>query len=726
MKDSNEETAVTPGKTKPYCDEPMAGGSPEQNHEEQTCQQDKREHPSRNMFSVVSAENVMNESGEYQLKVYKTQLLSMDNMSLTELFSGFDMLHAITFSYDIGFLNEILGFVSGAEVVLGADFLTEKDQNLQYYLAEVLANSLEAAQSVARYQTMTDMIRNGDLTIKTPNEILDHRKLYILSTDDGRRTRVIRSSANMTRSAWNGGHLEHYEMDETLICYEELMSDFETIWSISSELPHDAVAGKKTKDPIEGNPIVRKSKEKNEIITIRVPEEIVHISQNKFFIEHTADVNIYATVVEGSGVRKPKDGLIELKSSNITKMVDRYAKTYRRKVELSVNDRPYPSLTFDFDEGTAYLDGKRRDLCPPESAVCNDIDVLLHVFSNFDRFVDERGDLKESHFKLLNLLLCSPYFSRLRFEFFCNEVTTTTLPMFALVSSETANSGKSFMITLALKMMTGLVLPAANRSEVKKENVSSLMENVKGCPYFIDEIDGRFFSSIKPLIKQDQLCSNRNMNEMPLIVMASNDVLDPDDSIRKRIAYFKMHGALPSSEDSNRIKGQGMACIRDMGDALYREYTRHMLEEVTELLRCIIEDRPQFKDPAWYPDIINISSMVLMRIMKKYGYDIPPYMFEVEWERDYNGAKYIARDAFREILDLYHENWKAFKITDKLVIITLGNDTDTKKRLQNWKNTLPAEMKAQYSSTRDNCSITINRQELEKQLNQRFSKFRLW
>ena len=71
------------------------------------------------------------------------------------------------------------------------------------------------------------MIAKGDLNLRTSNYILDHRKIYLLKSDDG-RTRVIKASANMSGRAWNGEHIEHYEYDDTPFCYEEYEKDFET------------------------------------------------------------------------------------------------------------------------------------------------------------------------------------------------------------------------------------------------------------------------------------------------------------------------------------------------------------------------------------------------------------------------------------------------------------------------------------------------------------------
>ena len=42
------------------------------------------------------------------LKCFKSELKSVDYLSLEDLFSGFNSIKAITFSYDIDFINQII------------------------------------------------------------------------------------------------------------------------------------------------------------------------------------------------------------------------------------------------------------------------------------------------------------------------------------------------------------------------------------------------------------------------------------------------------------------------------------------------------------------------------------------------------------------------------------------------------------------------------------------
>lgn len=174
-------------------------------------------------FSVIEGSSTKDEE---LLKCFKSELQSVEYLTLKDLFSGFNMIKAITFSYDIGFINELMEHFDYGEVILGGNFLVQKDGKLNDLLAEVLTNAYEAGKAIQKYDKLANMLTEGDIEFKTPSFVLDHRKIYLLKSDDG-RTRVIKASANLSKKAWNNDHIEHYEYDDSEECYEAYVKDFE-------------------------------------------------------------------------------------------------------------------------------------------------------------------------------------------------------------------------------------------------------------------------------------------------------------------------------------------------------------------------------------------------------------------------------------------------------------------------------------------------------------------
>lgn len=663
----------------------------------------------------ISKEDVKERKEElkYEVKCYKTELKSVENKTVENLFSGFDSIKVITFSYDLKFINSIMKNFKYGEIILGADFMVEKDGKLNNFLAEVLANTYEAGLYMTKYEKLVKMIRDGSLLLRSPKAIMDHRKIYLLKADDG-RTRVIKGSANLTGAAWNGDHMEFYEYDDTLFCYEKYLEDFENTWNNSEDIPFSVVSSKKAGDKIEGNAILKSVKEKGKAIILKEPETTPEydVEITKYVLDHKTIREEYKELLGGTNI-KSKNGVCEIKPKTIEKMVNNKLKIDQKtKVTIHKIEEQYPSLTFNYDTKEAFLNGEKRDLNPSKEAVKKDIDELLAIFNNFNEFVDENKQLKHTHFKLLNVLFAAPHIAKLRCAAALQGIGTTSLPLFLLETSGRANCGKTFTTKVALKMMTGKELTPENKEDCSKDNLRNVQVGVKGTPFFIDELDNAFLARIKDLIKNPEKCEERLLEEQPLLVFASNDVIEPDETLRKRMVFLKFDGALPSTIDQNSYKSRGNKIIERIGTAFYEEYTKRMLEEMSRLLDYMIYKKSEIKD-TWYPDIMRISSKIILSILKDYGYKIPSYMRELTWNGDYFGANYIAKDAIKEIKKEYNLNKEAFIVKKEFVQIVFSSDKESIKKLESWKNTLPSEMMASLNKNRDSATLTIKREELE-------------
>ena len=113
-----------------------------------------------------------------KLKVFKSELVNVEYLNADDLFSEFDSIKVITFSYDINFMDHLMQFFKYGEIILGADYMAQKDGKLNDLL-EVAANNYEAIQAVKSKKHLVEMIAKGDLNLRTSNYILDRRKIYL-------------------------------------------------------------------------------------------------------------------------------------------------------------------------------------------------------------------------------------------------------------------------------------------------------------------------------------------------------------------------------------------------------------------------------------------------------------------------------------------------------------------------------------------------------------------
>lgn len=255
-----------------------------------------------NKFEVINGgKGNSNDTEKQVLKVFHSELKTVEFSNVDELFCGFDTIKAITFSYDIRFINHLMQYFQYGEIILGADFMVQKDGKLNDLL-EVAANNYDATQAVKNQKRLVDMLSNGDLNLRAANYILDHRKIYLLKADDG-RTRVIKASANMSGRAWNGDQMEYYEYDDSLFCYEEFENDFEVAWINSNEIPYTMVTGKKNDEYINENPVIKKAKETNKVTVVQTTPNPVNIEVTKFMIDHKKVKEDYKEIFNGSGAK---------------------------------------------------------------------------------------------------------------------------------------------------------------------------------------------------------------------------------------------------------------------------------------------------------------------------------------------------------------------------------------------------------------------------------------
>ena len=658
------------------------------------------------------------------LKCFKSELKGVEFKTVDDLFSGFNTLKAITFSYSLDFIDRVVKNFDYAEIVLGGDFMVRKDEGFNSVLEEVLTNAKQSVNSVKKHSALMELMAEDRLSFRTPRTVLDHRKMYILKADDG-RTRVIKTSANMSGTAWNNSHMETYEYDDTAMCYEEYNYDFETIWSVSEDLPYSVVSSKRSDDLVEGNAILKGVKDKDKVTILRDVSGQDSIEMVKYAIDHEKLGGDYSVLLAGIN-GKTKDGMFELTPKIVNRIELNKRKEEQKRLQVSEVTRTYPALTFDYQGNRAFLDGEELDLSPADEDVRNDIDHVLQMFDNYRDFVTDSPDgvteLRRTHYKLMNAMFESPFHAVIRCTSRLRGRHADNLPLVILAASTDANCGKTFAITTILKMMTGRDLEGFNKEEMKVEEIRNAQVSGKGVPVFIDELDGRGYSNLKGIIKNPERCEKMQMEQQPVMVFASNDVLDPDDKDRKRILFLRFEGGLRTNIDQNAYKGKGIELRKGIGNALYREYLRRMIREVQGILEYLTNEKDI---PAeWYPDLAAVSSKIITEILADYGYEVPEYMAPLTWYADYSAnASFVSKKTLEEIRKMYKHNRKAFKIEGDTVIIEFGSDNNGSKMCRQWANTLPRETRAKMVSTRDLVQLVVNREELERLLDMKFGSF---
>ena len=111
------------------------------------------------------------------LRCYKNRLVSIEHMSVHDLFNGFDEIRVITFSYDVAMVHWLMKKFRYGEILLGADFMVRKDTRTAEKVAAILAGADVAAQKIRKYSDLVQKMLDGNLVIHSSINVLDHHAI---------------------------------------------------------------------------------------------------------------------------------------------------------------------------------------------------------------------------------------------------------------------------------------------------------------------------------------------------------------------------------------------------------------------------------------------------------------------------------------------------------------------------------------------------------------------
>ena len=126
------------------------------------------------MKIIIAEENEKNLQGindstsqkyiDNKYKIYHTRFLETSYETLENLFSGYDEIRAITYSYNIKFISKIINMFDYGELRLGGRFMVRRDRKLHklrseaYLLAENMTLSELAADYVRKEKDLVKRI----------------------------------------------------------------------------------------------------------------------------------------------------------------------------------------------------------------------------------------------------------------------------------------------------------------------------------------------------------------------------------------------------------------------------------------------------------------------------------------------------------------------------------------------------------------------------------------
>ena len=655
------------------------------------------EYIDENSFSLFDINEPEKEAGT-KLDVVKLGYISAEAMTWQELFKGYNELYAITFSSGINFVYALLDMFDKAEVIFGSEeVMSFSMQEIMAYQSKTLERIRETSGKAR--QKLLDRIEDGSVHLYVARKRLSHEKIYLLKADDGRK-RVVMGSANMSYNAFGGVQRENicYMDDESaydwyMDCFNELKEDSTDEISVKALTTADAC------ENIDALPISESVRVKKAIVI----EPSKEASDDVRFILDTHNLSRELAPI----LPKPdkKTGRIIITPDIITKVRRHRADEIIKKKELRSE---YPQLNIDVTEQKVTLNGEMLNLAPPRDDILNDVSLFLKYMDGYSKFHGDYTGMQYRYFEFANWFFCSPFMAVMRDMAARFEQNKLPYPVFGLVYGQSKAGKTSFLETL-LKMMIGQK-PKVSAPDFTRSSIEGLKREVQGAPIIVDDLTQTRFSqhAIETIKYDDFGVSEHLTNYSAVVISANEDVKAVAPEVIRRTVICRVEAGLTNTEvmKSNIVR----MVQQKIGTAFYREYLRRMLEVIPELIEKMKDDEAESA-----PDILAVSSRIIVDIIKEHSEEVPEYIRELSLE-DYFSEHVTGKHAKEAIIGAWRNSPKSFVIQPKTneLRYNAGQTYEADRLMKELPETLEAKKSREW--------VTMNLTEAKKFFGVEFRK----
>lgn len=612
------------------------------------------------------------QTGSNKIDVVKMDFAGVEAMTWQELFTGFDTLHAITFSSGLQFVMKLLEMFQNAEIIFGCEavmsFSLQEIMAYQNKLLERLRNNMSAAKSI-----LLDRIDAGEVLIFVAREQLSHEKIYLLSAEDGRK-RVIMGSANMSYNAFSGIQRENIcfiDGDEAYNWYYDVFLSLRE--NSTDEISHSALVMADLEDNIEELPIAR---------TIRLQRAMVLEPQdNKADVEFVLDMHKLANGLTPMLPKaEKKNGRLLVNPETVIKLKKA---VQTENIRMKEQRSEYPQLIVDVFNSRVTLNDMELNLTLNTDDVAKDVQLFLRYMDGYKRFHGDYENMQYRYFEFANWFFCSPFMAVMRDMAARFDQNRLPYPVFGLVYGQSKAGKTSFLETL-LKMMIGQK-PKIAAQEFTRSSIEKLKLMVQGAPIIVDDmVQNRFNQHAIETIKTDDFgVAEHLVNYSAVVISANEDVKAVSPEVIRRTVICRVEAGLTNTEvmRNNVVR----SVQKEIGTAFYREYLHRMLALVPDLLAEMQSDEEESS-----PDILKVSSEIIVNIMQEYN-DLPPYIRPLTLD-NYFSEKVTGKYAIKTIKDAWANSRKSFdvKLRSNELCYNVGVHYEADRLLKELPETLEA------------------------------------
>lgn len=584
------------------------------------------------------------ETAANKLDVVRMTFEEAESLNWRELFSGYHTLHAITYSSGIGFICKLLEQFEQAEIIFGCDGV------LSYELQEVMAyqyKTIERLNDTAGKAKidLISRIDEGSLRLFVARTMLSHEKIYLLSAEDGRK-RVIIGSANMSHSAFSGWQRENISYMDGDKAYDWYMDCYCCLRDNSTDdIAVEALTASTLGENLEVLPVAKTVQAKKALV-------IEPVAEYREEVRFILDVQKLADHLKPSVPKPDKKGRIMLSPEKVKTIRKQVVAEQTKEKELRSE---YPHLVIYPDEKFVRLNDVDLNLNPSKEEISNDVALFQKYMDGYEKFHGDVIGLQNRYFEFANWFFCSPFMATMRDIAVRYNQNLLPYPVFGLVYGQSKAGKTSFLETL-LKMMIGQKTKIS-APDFTRSGIEGMKKTVQGAPIIVDDLtNSRFNQHAIETIKNDDFGVADHLTTYSAVVISANeDVKAVAPEVIRRTVICRVQAGLTNTEVMRSSVVRSVQ--REIGTAFYREYLRRMLDELPELIERM---KNETVDDA--PDILAVSSTIILAIFEEYGNGLPHYARALTLE-DYFSEKVTGSYAIKVIRNAWKTSRKSFDLS---------------------------------------------------------------
>lgn len=597
----------------------------------------------QNMFEDLGENISLTKTSSGKIDVVKMNYIGAETVEWQELFDGFSSLKAITYSSGINFIAKLTDMFMDSEIIFGCEAV------MSYSLQEIMAFQNQLIERIRNAPNkakdkLLGMIDGGKVRLYVARAQLSHEKIYLLSSEDGRK-RVVMGSANMSYNAFGGRQRENICYVDGDNAYDWYLDVFNSLKETSTdEISHKALEISDISDNLDELPFSQTVKTTRAIVLD--PDK-----ENNSEIEFIMDTR---NLAEKLRPILPKPDKKTGKITVIPDMIVRIKKHIKDEVVKTKELRnEYPQLVVDVFNGTAVLNDEKLDLNPSPEDIRKDVDLFIKYMDGYSRFHGDYIGMQYRYFEFANWFFCSPFMAVMRDMAARFDQNRLPYPVFGLVYGQSKAGKTSFLETL-LKMMIGQK-PKIAAQEFTRSSIEGLKRTVQGAPIIVDDmVNTRFNQHAIETIKTDDFgIADHLMNYSAVVISANEDVKAVSPEVIRRTVICRVEAGLTNTEvmKSNVVR----TVQKEIGTAFYREYLHRMLEIIPSLIESMKSDETESA-----PDILKYSSEVIVSIIGE-NTNVPDYIRPLTLD-NYFSEQVTGKYAIKTICSAWKTSKKSFAV----------------------------------------------------------------